>query len=161
MFRCRGWERYSRNKKSHLSTLEHVKDVKVHTTYFLHVEASTKAWVYFFSITTIFLCTFIAVPPTAYWIQTLWLLLGSSFVKPATKHSSYLLALHMFGNHLYMCADWWRCYIQRLGLDEHPLDKSTLVYVRERIATFLMEQVITMGEQFHDENVWAQIIHGD
>jgi hypothetical protein len=84
----------------------------------------TKAWVYFFSITTIFLCTFIAVPPTTYWIQTLWLLLclshasikrkrpryegtllGSSFVKPATEHSSCLLALHMFGNHLYMCAD--------------------------------------------------------
>jgi hypothetical protein len=23
-----------------------------------------------------------------------------------TEHNSYLLALHMFGNHLYMCADW-------------------------------------------------------
>jgi hypothetical protein len=27
-------------------------------------------------------------------------------VKPATEHSSCLLALHMFGNHLYMCVDW-------------------------------------------------------
>jgi hypothetical protein len=72
----------------------------------------------------LFFCTFIAVPPTTYWIQTLRLLLclshgsikrkvptyggnflGSSFVKPATEHSSCLLALHMFGNHLYMCAD--------------------------------------------------------
>jgi hypothetical protein len=43
MFRCRGWERYFGKKKLRLSTLEHVKDVKVHTTYFLHVEASTKA----------------------------------------------------------------------------------------------------------------------
>jgi hypothetical protein len=70
----------------------------------------------------LFFCTFIAVPPTTYWIQTLWLLLclsqasikrkrstyagtllGYSFVKPATEHSSCLLALHMFGNHLYMC----------------------------------------------------------
>jgi heme/copper-type cytochrome/quinol oxidase subunit 4 len=30
-------------KKLCLGTLEHVKNVKVHTTYFLHVEASTKA----------------------------------------------------------------------------------------------------------------------
>jgi hypothetical protein len=77
--------------------------------------------VYFFSITTIFLCTFIPVPPPTYWIQTLRLLLClshalikrkrptyggtlsiSSFVKPATEHSSCLLALHMFGNHLYV-----------------------------------------------------------
>jgi hypothetical protein len=43
MFRCRGWERYYRNKKSYLGTLEHVKDVMVHTTYFLPVKASTKA----------------------------------------------------------------------------------------------------------------------
>jgi hypothetical protein len=43
MFRCRGWERYCRDKKLRLGTLEHVKDVKVHTTYFLPVEASTKA----------------------------------------------------------------------------------------------------------------------
>jgi hypothetical protein len=28
--------------------------------------------------------------------------MGSSFVKPATEHSSCLLALHMFGNH-YIC----------------------------------------------------------
>jgi hypothetical protein len=37
-----------------------------------------------------------------------------------------------------------------------------LVYVRERIPTFLMEQVITVGGKFHvDEIVWAHIIHGD
>jgi hypothetical protein len=47
--------------------------------------------------------------------------------------SLYMCAKHMFGNHLYMCADWWHCYIQRLGLDEHPLDKSLLADVRERI----------------------------
>jgi hypothetical protein len=41
MFCCRSWECYFRNKKSRLSTLEHVKYVKVHTTYFLPVEAST------------------------------------------------------------------------------------------------------------------------
>jgi formamidopyrimidine-DNA glycosylase len=67
----------------------------------------------------------------------------------------------MFGNHLFMCADWWHCYIQRLGLDEHPLNKSLLA-VRERIATFLMEQVITAGGKFYaDETVWAQIMYGD
>jgi hypothetical protein len=89
-------------------------------------------------------------------------LLGSSFVKLATEHSSYLLALHIFGNHIYMCADWWHCYIQRLGLDEHPLEKSKLVNVCERIATFLVEQVITAGGKFHvDENVWAQIKYSD
>jgi hypothetical protein len=49
-----------------------------------------------------------------------------------------------------------------IRVDEHPLDKLTLVYVRERIATFLMEQVITVEGKFHaDETVWAQIIHGD
>jgi hypothetical protein len=54
------------------------------------------------------------------------------------------------------------CYIQRLGLDEHPLDKSLLADVRERIATFLMEQVITAGGKFHaDEIAWAQVMYGD
>jgi hypothetical protein len=49
-----------------------------------------------------------------------------------------------------------------LGLDEHPLDKSLLVDVHERIATFLMEQVITAEGKFHaDETVWAQIMYGD
>jgi hypothetical protein len=68
----------------------------------------------------------------------------------------------MFGNHLYMCADWWHCYIQRLGLDERPLDKSLLVDVRERIDTFLMEQMITAEGKFYaDEAVWAQIMYGD
>jgi hypothetical protein len=48
------------------------------------------------------------------------------------------------------------------GLDEHPLDKSLRADVRERIATFLMEQVITAGGKFHaDETVWAQIMYGD
>jgi formamidopyrimidine-DNA glycosylase len=62
----------------------------------------------------------------------------------------------MFGNHLFMCADWCHCYIQRLGLDEHPLDKSFLAHVHESIATFLMEQVITAGGKFYaDETVWA------
>jgi hypothetical protein len=38
------WERYCGKKKFlRLGALEHVKDVKVHTTYFLPVEASTKA----------------------------------------------------------------------------------------------------------------------
>jgi hypothetical protein len=121
---------------------------------------------------------FIAVTPTTYWIQTMRLLLylshasikrklptyggtllGSSFVKPATEHSSCLLALHMFGNHLYMCADWWHCYIQSLGLDEHPLDKSLLVDVRERIATFLMERVITTGGKFYaDDTVGSDYV---
>jgi sugar lactone lactonase YvrE len=68
----------------------------------------------------------------------------------------------MFGNHLYMCADWWHYYIQRLGLDERPLDKSLLADVRERIATFLVEHVIIAGGKFDaDENVWAQIMYGD
>jgi hypothetical protein len=61
-----------------------------------------------------------------------------------------------------MCADWWHYYIQTLGLDEHPLDKSLLEDVRERIATFLVEQVITAGGKFHDdETVSAQIMFGD
>ena len=35
-----------------------------------------------------------------------------------------------------------------------------LVYVRDRIATFLMEQVNTVGGKFHThETVWAHIIH--
>jgi hypothetical protein len=34
--------------------------------------------------------------------------------------------------------------------------------VCERIATFLMEQVITTGGKIHaDETVWAQIMYGD
>jgi hypothetical protein len=37
-----------------------------------------------------------------------------------------------------------------------------LADVRERIATFLMEQVITTGGKFHaDETVWANIVFGD
>jgi hypothetical protein len=37
-----------------------------------------------------------------------------------------------------------------------------LADVRERIATFLMEYVITAGGKFHaDETVWAQIMYGD
>jgi hypothetical protein len=68
----------------------------------------------------------------------------------------------MFGNHLYVCDDLWHCYIQILGLDEHPLDKSLPVDIRERIATFLMKQVITAGGKFRaDETVWAHIMYGD
>jgi hypothetical protein len=68
----------------------------------------------------------------------------------------------MIGNHLYMCADWWHCYIQSLRLEEHPLDKSLSAYVRERIATFLKEQVITAGGNFFvDDAVWAEIMFGD
>jgi hypothetical protein len=37
-----------------------------------------------------------------------------------------------------------------------------LADVRERIATFLMEQVITTGGKFHvDETVWVEIMFGD
>jgi formamidopyrimidine-DNA glycosylase len=37
-----------------------------------------------------------------------------------------------------------------------------LADVRERIATFLMEQVIIAGGKFHaDEIVWANIVFGD
>jgi hypothetical protein len=37
-----------------------------------------------------------------------------------------------------------------------------LADVRERIATFLMEHVITAGGKFHvDDTVWAQIMYGD
>jgi hypothetical protein len=37
-----------------------------------------------------------------------------------------------------------------------------LADVRERIATILMEQVITAGGKFHaHEIVWAQIMYGD
>jgi hypothetical protein len=37
-----------------------------------------------------------------------------------------------------------------------------LADVRGRIATFLMEQVITTGGKFHpDETVWAQIMYGE
>jgi hypothetical protein len=38
-----GWERYCGKKLLRLGTLEHVKDVMVHTTYLVPVEASTKA----------------------------------------------------------------------------------------------------------------------
>jgi hypothetical protein len=68
----------------------------------------------------------------------------------------------MFGNHLYMWVDWCHCYIQSLGLEEHPLDKSLLVDVRERIVKILMEQVITAGGKFYaDDVVWAEIMYGD
>jgi formamidopyrimidine-DNA glycosylase len=37
-----------------------------------------------------------------------------------------------------------------------------LANVHERIATFLMEQVIIAGGKFYaDETVWAQIMYGD
>jgi hypothetical protein len=37
-----------------------------------------------------------------------------------------------------------------------------LADVRERISTFLMEQVIIAGGKFHaEETVWAQIMYGD
>jgi hypothetical protein len=37
-----------------------------------------------------------------------------------------------------------------------------LADVCERIATFLMEQVITAGGKFHaDETVWAAVMFGD
>jgi hypothetical protein len=37
-----------------------------------------------------------------------------------------------------------------------------LAYVRERIATFLMEQVITAEENFFaDAAVWVEIMYGD
>jgi hypothetical protein len=37
-----------------------------------------------------------------------------------------------------------------------------LADVRERIATFLMEQVITTGGKFYaDETEWAHIMYGD
>jgi hypothetical protein len=37
-----------------------------------------------------------------------------------------------------------------------------LADVRERIAIFLMEQVITAGGKFYaDGGVWAQIMYGD
>jgi hypothetical protein len=37
-----------------------------------------------------------------------------------------------------------------------------LADVRERIATFLMEKVITARGKFYaDETVWAQIMYGD
>jgi hypothetical protein len=37
-----------------------------------------------------------------------------------------------------------------------------LVDVRERIARFLMEQVITAGGKFFaDDTVWAEILYGD
>jgi formamidopyrimidine-DNA glycosylase len=68
----------------------------------------------------------------------------------------------MFGNHLYMCVDLWHCYIQTLGLDEHPLEKSLLADVHEWIATFLMEQMIIAGGKFYaDDAVWAEIMYGD
>jgi hypothetical protein len=45
-------------------------------------------------------------------------------------------------------------------LDEHPLHKSMLVYVRDRIATFLLEQVIAVRGKFHDdETTWANIVY--
>jgi hypothetical protein len=65
--------------------------------------------------------------------------LSSAFVTTAIEHSSCLLALQMFGNHLYMCADWWHCYIQNFEQPEHRLHETTLVYVCDRIMTLLME----------------------
>jgi hypothetical protein len=49
-----------------------------------------------------------------------------------------------------------------LGIDEHPLNKSLPADVRERVATFLMEQVIIVGGKFHaDETVCTHIMYGD
>jgi hypothetical protein len=43
MFRCRGWDSYCVDKMLPRNTLEHDNEVKVHITYFLPMEASTKA----------------------------------------------------------------------------------------------------------------------
>jgi hypothetical protein len=60
-----------------------------------------------------------------------------------------------------MCADWWHCYIQSLGVEKHPLNKSLLADVRERITKFLMEPVIKAGGNFNvDDTIWAQIMYG-
>jgi hypothetical protein len=42
MFRCMVWDSYCLDKKLPRSTLENDSEVKVHITYFLPVEASTK-----------------------------------------------------------------------------------------------------------------------
>jgi hypothetical protein len=57
----------------------------------------------------------------------------------------------MFVNHLYMCADMWHCYIQKFEQPEDGLHETTLVYVHDRMATFLMEQLITVGGKLHDD----------
>jgi hypothetical protein len=49
MFCCRGWNNYCVDEKLPRCTLQHDNEVKVHITYFLPVEATTKAGVYFFS----------------------------------------------------------------------------------------------------------------
>jgi hypothetical protein len=69
---------------------------------------------------------------------------------------------------MFCCGGWERYCCDKklclgtLGLNEHPFYKSLLVNVRERIATFVVEQVIIAGGKFHaDETVWALIMHGD
>jgi hypothetical protein len=53
-------------------------------------------------------------------------------------------------------------YFHSLGLEEHPLNKSLLSDVRETIATFLIEHVITAGGNFFaDDAMWAEIMFGD
>jgi hypothetical protein len=65
----------------------------------------------------------------------------------------------MFGDHLYMCDDWWHCYIQKFELPEPCLHKDTLFYVSDRTATFFMEHVIAVRGKFHaNDIVWAHII---
>jgi hypothetical protein len=136
LFYCRAWECYCGKKKilglgpwNTSKILRYRPLISFLWKLILKLEfISSRSPLFFFLHllhTTIFLFTFIAVPPTTYWIQTLWLLLrlthapikrkrptyggtflGSSFLKPATEHRSCLLALHMFGNHLHMCVDW-------------------------------------------------------
>jgi hypothetical protein len=41
-----------------------------------------------------------------------------------------------------MCANCWLCYIQKFELLEYGLHKQTMFYIRDRTATFLMQQVM-------------------
>ena len=58
-----------------------------------------------------------------------------------------------------MCADCWHCYIQDIDLSAVPLHEETLVFIHERTAGFLVDQVIKPSGQFHVPNeLMAEIL---
>ena len=61
-----------------------------------------------------------------------------------------------------MCADCWLSYIQEFEVPVSPLDKDSLVYIRERTAGFIMDQVIKPTGQFHiDDATMAEMLNSE
>ena len=61
-----------------------------------------------------------------------------------------------------MCADCGLCYIQEFEVSIEPLDNDALVYIRERICTFIVNQVLKPKGEFHiSGEIMAQMVAND